>query len=86
MEQFEKALYENKLDDLAIELHKEGLSRKQIYNRFEEFLIVVQKRNISKDEDHVLDIMDRIWGFCGEEYVLPLGEPDYLTNEIFKKI
>lgn len=66
-EQFETSLSSASLVKLVEEMKDKGLSQLEIYNQFGDFRAMLREAGREKDEDSVLDILDRIAGWCGPE-------------------
>ncbi len=75
---FETALSANQLDSLVVEMKAEGRSQAEIFEEFNQFRNLVDRTGRKADEDKVLEILDRIWGWCAPEQQL---FSDYLTDE-----
>jgi hypothetical protein len=77
-EKFEFALSSARLDKLVEEMKNDGLSQVEIYDCFYEFYTMLKEAQREDDEDKVLDVLDRIVGWCSPHNKL---FPHYLSNE-----
>ena len=66
-ERFEMSLTSANLVTLVNEMKGEGLSQLEIYDRFEHFRAMLRETSREKDEDTVIDILDRIVGWCSPQ-------------------
>jgi hypothetical protein len=62
------ALAEHRLDKLAVEMRDAGSSQVELYTIFSRFYQILADANSSEaDMDCVLDVLDRIWGWCADD-------------------
>ena len=57
---------EAELVKLVEAMKREGLSQLEIYCRFTEVYVEAQDANDRRKDDLIADVLDRIWGWCGE--------------------
>lgn len=73
---FETALAGNQLDALVEAMKAEGYAQGEVFDEFDQFRQRLAGREA--DEDNVLEMMDRIWGWCAPDQRL---FSDSLTEE-----
>jgi len=62
--QFEAFLSSGNLVGLVEQMKAEGFNQLEIYDSFEEFRAILRKTHREQDENVVMDIMDRLVGWC----------------------
>ena len=77
-ERFEASLISANLVKLVNEMKGEGLSQLEIYDRFERFRAMLRETGREKDEDAIMEILDRIIGWCSPQAKF---FTHYLSNE-----
>lgn len=75
---FESALADNQLDSLVEEMKAEGYTQVEVYDKFAQFCHLLTSAGRAEDEDRILELMDRIWGWTTTDQQL---FPDFLTDE-----
>jgi multidrug resistance efflux pump len=55
------------LTDLVRQMKEAGIERDEVYAAFEQFRASLRAENREADEDLVMDVMDRIGGWCRPE-------------------
>jgi hypothetical protein len=76
LQRFESALNSQQpascLRSLAQQLAAEGITKEQVYDLFEAFLLEIRKNeNLrEEEEDTVLDVMDALTGWCHSDSAL----------------
>ncbi len=55
------------LAELVLELKRAGVSQREIYDNLEAVRQELSAQGREPEEDYVMEIQDRVWGFCSTQ-------------------
>lgn len=56
--------------DLVLKLKEQGMSQDELHSEFLSYALWLREHNEEVREDCVLEVLDRIWGWCGPDMKL----------------